>query len=87
MTLHPAGKAGVNLDAGKYHQVRSVMLEALELAGEMTLQELVEALTVALAGQFEGSVSWYATTVKLDLEARGELVCDRRKSPQRIRRG
>jgi hypothetical protein len=38
----------------------------------------------ALTGKFEGHISWYAETVKLDLEARG--VIERTKSkPEKYR--
>ena len=33
-------------------------------------------------GKFKGSIGWYYTTVKLDLEARGIIIVDRTKSPQ-----
>jgi hypothetical protein len=38
-----------------------------------------------LMGKLEGSISWYATMVKLDLEARGEIERIPGSSPQRIR--
>jgi hypothetical protein len=38
-----------------------------------------------LAGRFEGSVAWYAVSVKLDLEARGELQRVSRGKKQYIR--
>jgi len=38
-----------------------------------------------LRERFEGSVSWYFTTVKLDLEARGILERVPGERPQRIR--
>ena len=46
---------------------------------------LVRAVTEKLRGKFEGSIGWYTTTVKLDLEARNFIVCSRGKSPQMIR--
>lgn len=85
LTLHPEGKAGVNIDADKYHQIRRAILERVEKAGEIGFQELAQSLKVELKDTFEGSVSWYVTTVKLDLEARGALICLRKKGGQRIR--
>ncbi len=38
-----------------------------------------------LPGDFEGSVGWYATTVKLDLEARGLIERMPGESPQVLR--
>ena len=85
-TLHPAGKTGVNIDADKYQQIREAMVNTLDQHGEMGFKELAEILKKLLDGKFEGSVSWYMTTVKLDLEARGEILCQRKKGGQRIRR-
>jgi hypothetical protein len=37
---------------------------------ELTHTELVSALDKSLKDKFAGNISWYAMTVKLDLEAR-----------------
>ena len=34
-------------------------------------KDLTEEVRHKLAGHFDGSISWYVTTAKLDLEARG----------------
>jgi hypothetical protein len=34
---------------------------------------------------FEGSVTWYVTTVKLDMEARGEVKRVQNSRPQLVR--
>lgn len=85
LTLHPQGKQGVNIDAAKYGQVRAAILEELAAAGELTFATLVERVAARLKGRFEGSVTWYVTVVKLDLEARGALVRVPHSSPQRVR--
>ena len=46
---------------------------------------LIRAVTEKLKVKFEGSIGWYTTTVKLDLEARNFIVCSRGKSPKMIR--
>jgi hypothetical protein len=47
---------------------------------------LNEAVSQKLTGDFEGSIGWYFTTVKLDLEARGVIICERKSGqPQMIR--
>ena len=46
------------------------MLSALR-GKELTHTELLAGLSRGLKGRFPGNVSWYAETVKLDLEARG----------------
>ena len=72
-TLHPEGKKGVNILRTKYDPVRAAMLESLRAAGgELTHTELMKAVAERLEN-FQGSVTWYAETVKLDLIARGTL--------------
>lgn len=84
-TLHPAGKSGANILKTKYEAVASAILDALA-DGELAFQSLTEAVQQRLAGNFEGSISWYVTTVKLDLEARGQIERIAGSSPQRLRR-
>ena len=47
--------------------------------------DLVEDVGRKLDGSFDGSINWYVTTVKLDLEARGVVERIPGKSPQRLR--
>jgi hypothetical protein len=84
MTLHPEGKQGSNIDKAKYDQMRAAILMVLSEREEMTFADLNAAVEQLLGDSFEGSIGWYFTTVKLDLEARGllERVGD---SPQIIR--
>ncbi len=83
-TLHPSGKAGVNIEKEKYDAVREAILASIPAGGSITFAELGAAVRVKLAGTFQGSVSWYVTTVKLDLEARGEIARAPQSSPQRL---
>jgi hypothetical protein len=86
LTLHPqAGKSGVNISREKYNAMRHAILKALE-KNTLTFRELEQAVSAQLAGSFDGSISWYVTTVKLDLEARGEIERVPGSSPQQIRR-
>ena len=86
LTLHPEKKKGVNISRSKYDQIRSAIQAALEESGPYTFQGLNEAVTHKLAGKFDGSIRWYFTTVKLDLEARGVIICERKSGqPQMIR--
>jgi DNA-binding Lrp family transcriptional regulator len=85
LTIHPQSKQGVKISRTKYDQMKHAILEILQENGEMTFTALGEAVSARLAGQFEGSITWYYTTVKLDLEARGVLERINRGSPQRIR--
>ncbi len=79
---HPdPAKKGTNIDEAKYHQIHDAIIGALLQQPGMSLGEMTLAVKSQLDGVFDGSFEWYITTVKLDMEARGELVCDRKKSP------
>jgi len=86
VTKHPEkGKQGVNISKAKYEVVRGAIVAALRAKGEMTFTDLGKAVEKALKRKFEGSISWYFTTVKLDLEARKVIKRVPRSSPQRVR--
>jgi len=85
LTLHPAGKQGVNIDKGKYDTVREAIEETLKAQPGITFSELTEDVGRRIGDVFEGSVSWYVVSVKLDLEARGVLERVDGRSPQRLR--
>ena len=72
-TLHPEKKQGVNISREKYEIIRKAILAALRTQNEMTFMALSRAVEKEVNGTFEGSVLWYVTTVKLDLEARGAV--------------
>ncbi len=85
MTLHPEeGKQGVNIARKKYDMVRAAILNALDRS-ELTFSELTRHVENQLGKTFDGSIPWYVTTVKLDLEARGEIERVPRSRPQRLR--
>ena len=74
LTLHPEeGKQGVNISRAKYDMIRQAILNAIRSQGSISFKGLVSLIDYNLRHRFEGSVSWYVTTVKLDLEARGEI--------------
>ena len=85
MTLHPEGKAGVNIAKEKYDIVREAILGSVRTHGEITFTDLTEDVRRSLVGKFDGSITWYVTTVKLDLEARGIIERVPRSSPQLLR--
>lgn len=72
LTLHPQGKTGVNILRAKYDAVRVAILQAIGEAGVLHFSDLPERCA-ALLPDFEGAIGWYVTSVKLDLEARGEI--------------
>lgn len=72
-TLHPEKKQGVNISREKYEIICNAILSTLQAHKEMTFMSLSRAVEKEVNGNFEGSVMWYVTTVKLDLEARGRV--------------
>ena len=81
-TQHPdPSKQGVNISKAKYDVIHDEIIGFLGAAGSSSLQEITRAVADRIGDSFEGSIGWYVTTVKLDMESRGELVCDRSKSP------
>ena len=86
MTRHPdPGKQGVRISHAKYDMIRDTIVALLRVNGEMTFTELADAANERLEGEFDGSVTWYVTTVKLDLEARNVIQRIPKTSPQRLR--
>jgi len=86
LTQHPEpGKHGVNISRHKYELVRGAIVESIRDRGGIAFRALIEDVERRLEGGFEGSVSWYVTTVKLDLEARGVIERIPGSRPQRLR--
>lgn len=73
LTLHPEGKNGVRIDLSKYDMMRGSIISELRENGEMRWKDLLPRFKENLRGKFEGSISWYYTSVKLDLQARGTV--------------
>jgi len=84
-TLHPEKKQGVNISREKYEVIRKAILCILETQREMTFMNLSRAVEKEVNGNFEGSVTWYVTTVKLDLEARGKIKRVHHSRPQLVK--
>ncbi|MFW9889790.1 MAG: DUF6958 family protein [Candidatus Thorarchaeota archaeon] len=85
LTLHPAGKSGVTIERAKYDQIKSAILTSLQEVEVLGFKDLGQMVKIKLAGKFNGSISWYYTTVKLDLEARGMIERVPNKTPQLLR--
>jgi hypothetical protein len=84
-TLHPEKKQGVNISREKYEIIRKAILSALHKEKEISFMNLSRAVEKEVNGSFEGSVTWYVTTVKLDLEARGVVKRVPHSRPQLVR--
>lgn len=83
LTKHPQGKTGRNISKKSYDTFKTAILAALRKK-ELTHTELFEQLNENLKGKFDGNISWYGETVKLDLEAR--KIIERTDSrPQRYK--
>ncbi|HKJ39836.1 MAG TPA: hypothetical protein VJ972_13745 [Anaerolineales bacterium] len=86
-TLHPEKKQGVNISKEKYEIIRKAILSTLRQHKEMPFMKLSRAVEKELHGKFDGSVNWYVTTVKLDLEARGSVMRVPNSRPQLVKLG
>jgi len=84
-TLHPEKKQGVKISKEKYEIIRKAILCVLQSQKEITFMNLSRAVEKEINGNFEGSVTWYVTTVKLDLEARGQIKRVTNSRPQLVR--
>lgn len=84
-TLHPDKKQGVKISKEKYEIIRKAILSTLRKQREMTFMNLSRAVEKEVNGNFDGSVTWYVTTVKLDLEARGMIKRVPNSRPQLVR--
>jgi len=87
----PNANGVTNIPTRKFEAVRNAILAALDEAGPDGLlfkevsSEVRARLTEEELSEL-GSVGWHATTVKLELEVRGEIARISGVSPQRIQR-
>ena len=84
------GKQPTRIPRWKYDAVRKAILKAVpRTKAGIPFKELPGLVAAALDKTDRdelGSVSWHTTTVKLDLETRGEIERVRGVSPQHLRR-
>ena len=85
LTLHPDGKAGVNILKRRYDLIKDVLLEILEKEGQITFESLADKTIEAVEKDFDGKPLWYIVTVKLDLEARGIIERIPKTSPHQLK--
>ena len=84
-TLHPEKKQGVNISKEKYDLIRNAIFCVLQRQKEMPFMKLSRAVEKEVNGNFDGSVTWYVTTVKLDMEERGEIKRVPNSRPQLVK--
>jgi Family of unknown function (DUF6958) len=83
LTKHPLGKSGKNISKQNYQSLKQAIVSALRKK-ELTHTELIDNVNKKLKGKFSGNISWYAETVKLDLEAR-KIIERTASKPQKYR--
>jgi hypothetical protein len=83
LTKHPLGKSGRSISKRNYDLFKRAIVSTLR-QGDLTHTELIDQLNKRLKGKFSGNISWYAETVKLDLEAR-KLIARTSSKPQTYR--
>ena len=77
-------KQGVRIENSKYQAVHEAILQNLQRYGPLTFTQLGALVEEQLQDKFSSSVMWYYTTVKLDMEARGEISRLPNSRPQLI---
>lgn len=83
--FHPnPARQETRIEKSKYDLMRDAIIEVLKVRGPTTFMKLNMAVEEKLKGRFEGSIPWYFVTVKLDLEARGEIRRVPNLKPQTI---
>mgnify|MGYP000017619600 CR=1 FL=1 len=85
MTLHPQGKQGVNILKRRYDTIKKFILDTIKKHGEITYSELNDRAVDELKNSFDGKITWYIVSVKLDLEARNIIERIPKTSPHKLR--
>ncbi len=85
LTLHPQGKKGVNILKRRYDVIKEYILQTVKEYTEISYSKLDDMANRDLSKTFDGKVSWYIVSVKLDLEARGIIERIPKTSPHKIR--
>ncbi len=84
-TTHPFDEQlSETVEKTKYSQIKKAIIRVLGTHKEVSFIKLIEDVRTQLVDTFEGSISWYVSAVKLDLEARKKIVCVRAGDGQHI---
>lgn len=81
-------KKTVAMEKEKYETLKRSLVKAFKAKEVMTFKEMLKSVTDDLSEQkvaFQGSIQWHLAWVQTDMEAKGELVKDVSKSPQKFR--
>ena len=83
------GKKPTRIHRWKYDLLRSIILEIVADSADgvefRSLPPLIDARLSTEQKSGLGSVSWYTTTVKLDMEVKGDIERISGAKPQRLR--
>jgi hypothetical protein len=76
LTLNPdPSKKGVNIDKDKYDFIHAEILKVLREVGPIGAMALIRELDERIGDEkFGGSVGWYTMAVRLDMEAKKEVM-------------
>lgn len=88
--IHPLGKSAPSINADKYILLKKEIQLFLSKQTLATFGQLTEAIKASLLTQkipFEGSLTWHHEWVKLDMEARKQIIRKRNKSPHQYQLG
>ena len=89
--LNPNTGGKMNIDKKIYDLFSKAIYQTLKKHQPLTYTEMVEGVKDCFRQQktkFDGSVSWYAVTIKHDMHARGviEVVTEKGKKLHRIKK-
>jgi hypothetical protein len=83
ITKHPLNKSSKSISKQKYDTIKDCIITALH-DSELTHTELTNRVVEALTRKYDGNISWYTETVKLDLEA-GKIITRTSSKPQKYK--
>ncbi len=90
MTKNATGKSGTRIDRQKYDTFKQALLKVIPQTEQgVAFKDLPKKVDRHIPKSMKpqpGSVSWYTTVVKLDLEARGLIERVSNVRPQHVRR-
>lgn len=89
--LNPNTGGRMNIDKATYDLFSKAIYHTLKKEGPLTFTQLVDGIEACFQQQktaFDGSVGWYAVTVKNDMHARGilEVYTEKGKKLHRLKK-
>lgn len=76
---HPEGKKLTQINAKVYQLIHDEIINILKSTEHIKPMVMLDQVASNLIGKIDGNIKWYAEGVKLDMEAKKELVHDRKK--------